>query len=78
MLQLLQKFQPGEFVHTLGDSHVYLNHVDALKEQITRKPRPFPLLQIKRIVKNIEDFQADDFELIGYNPHPKLTMQMAV
>lgn len=78
MLRLLQKFQPGEFVHTLGDSHVYLNHVDALKEQITRKPRPFPLLQIKRIVKNIEDFQADDFELIGYNPHPKLTMQMAV
>lgn len=57
---------------------MYLSHVDALREQITRKPRPFPLLRIKRIVENIEDFQTDDFELIGYNPHPKIAMQMAV
>lgn len=62
----------------MGDSHVYLNHVEALKEQITRKPRQFPLLSIKRSVENIEDFLSDDFELIGYDPHPKLTMQMAV
>lgn len=78
MIAHITHLKPGEFVHTMGDSHVYLSHVDALREQITRKPRPFPLLRIKRIVENIEGFQTDDFELIGYNPHPKINMQMAV
>ncbi|KAH0999487.1 hypothetical protein HUJ04_005264 [Dendroctonus ponderosae] len=68
----------GEFIHSLGDSHVYLNHVEPLKEQIQREPRPFPTLQIKRKVETIEDFTADDFEIVGYNPHPKLSMAMAV
>ncbi|KAJ8950671.1 hypothetical protein NQ314_007801 [Rhamnusium bicolor] len=72
------KTKPGEFIHTLGDSHVYLNHVDALQEQLKRKPRPFPTLTIKRKVENIEDFMADDFELNGYNPYPKINMPMAV
>lgn len=55
-----------------------MNHVDALQEQLTRKPRPFPKLKIKRKVDNIEDFTVDDFELQDYNPHPKLSMPMAV
>lgn len=71
-------FQPGEFIHTLGDSHVYLNHVEPLQEQLKRTPRPFPTLKIKRNVSSIDEFVFDDFELTAYNPHPKLNMQMAV
>ncbi|KAK9875845.1 hypothetical protein WA026_009632 [Henosepilachna vigintioctopunctata] len=78
MIAHVTGLKPGEFIHILGDSHVYLNHVDALKEQLQRKPRPFPTLKIKRAVDKIDDFTADDFELIGYNPHPKLSMPMAV
>lgn len=71
-------FQPGEFIHTLGDSHIYLNHIDALNIQLQRKPRPFPTLTIKREISNIEDFKYDDFSLDGYNPFPKISMEMAV
>jgi thymidylate synthase len=70
--------QPGEFIHTLGDSHVYCNHVAALKEQLKRKPRPFPTLHINREVQNIEDFRFEDFELCNYIPYPKINMEMAV
>ncbi|CAL8073106.1 unnamed protein product [Orchesella dallaii] len=69
---------PGDFVHTLGDAHVYSNHVDALKIQIDRKPRAFPTLKIKREVTNIEDFNADDFDVQGYSPYGKIEMKMAV
>jgi thymidylate synthase len=62
----------------MGDSHVYLNHVEALTEQLKRKPRPFPTLHINKEVQNIEDFQVDDFELRNYKPHPKISMEMAV
>ncbi|CAH2013581.1 unnamed protein product [Acanthoscelides obtectus] len=78
MIAHVTGLKPGEFIHTLGDSHVYLNHEEALREQLKREPRPFPKLIIKRKVDNIEDFKADDFELVGYNPHPKLSMPMAV
>lgn len=78
MIAHVTGLKPGEFIHTLGDSHVYLNHVEALEEQMKRKPRPFPKLKIKRKVENIDDFTFDDFELVGYNPHPKLSMPMAV
>ena len=71
-------FQPGDFVHTLGDAHVYVNHIKPLKEQLQRKPRPFPTVSIKRKVENIEDFKFEDFELSGYNPYPKIAMEMAV
>ncbi|EGD77990.1 thymidylate synthase [Salpingoeca rosetta] len=70
--------RPGDFVHTIGDAHVYSNHVDALKEQLTREPRPFPTLNIKRDVTSIDDFKAEDFELVGYKPHGKIAMKMAV
>lgn len=70
--------QPGEFIHTMGDTHVYSNHVTALKEQLKRKPRPFPTLHINREVQNIEDFQFEDFELHNYRPYPKINMEMAV
>lgn len=69
--------RPGEFVHVLGDAHVYLNHVDALKEQLTRKPKAFPTLRIKHR-ENIEDFTLDDLVLEGYEPHDAIAMKMAV
>lgn len=70
----------GEFIHTLGDTHIYLNHIDPLKEQIKRSPRPFPKLKIKRddIKSSIDDFKIEDFEVVDYNPHPTIKMEMAL
>ncbi|XP_078543577.1 thymidylate synthase [Lissotriton helveticus] len=68
----------GDFVHTLGDAHVYLNHIDPLKVQVQRVPRPFPKLTILRKVENINDFKAEDFKIEGYDPHPAIKMEMAV
>lgn len=68
----------GEFVHVLGDTHVYKNHVDALKEQIQRHPNPFPILNINKKRDNISDYQFEDFELINYVPQKKIKMDMAV
>jgi len=70
--------KPGEFVHTLADAHVYTNHVDALKQQLQRTPRPFPTLTLKRQVSNIDEFTFEDLELKGYKPLEAIKMQMAV
>ena len=70
--------KPGDFIHTIGDAHIYSNHVDALKEQLTRRPRPFPKLVINPEKKDIDDFCFEDFEVIGYNPHKTIKMKMAV
>ncbi|EEC20163.1 putative dihydrofolate reductase-thymidylate synthase [Ixodes scapularis] len=70
--------RPGEFVHNLGDAHIYLNHVESVKQQLEREPRPFPKLRIRRDVTDIFDFRCDDFELIDYNPYPKIKMEMSV
>ena len=68
----------GTFVHTIGDAHVYLNHVDALKEQLKRKPRPFPTLTIDPAVDSIESCEFSHFKVDGYDPYPKIKMDMAV
>mmetsp|Transcript_64781 Transcript_64781/g.186332 ORF Transcript_64781/g.186332 Transcript_64781/m.186332 type:complete len:490 (+) Transcript_64781:89-1558(+) len=70
--------KPGEFIHTLGNAHVYQNHVEPLHTQLARTPRPFPTLKINPDVKDIDGFQASDFELVGYDPHKKIAMDMAV
>ncbi|GFH61817.1 hypothetical protein CTEN210_18293 [Chaetoceros tenuissimus] len=70
--------KPGDFVHTIGDAHVYLNHVDALKQQLDRPPRAFPKIKINPDKKNIDDFEYSDFEVIGYKPHKTIKMKMAV
>lgn len=70
--------KPGDFVHTIGDAHVYLNHVDALKEQLERQPRAFPKIKINADKKDIDDFEFSDFEVIGYKPHKTIKMKMAV
>lgn len=78
MIAHITDLKPGDFVHTIGDAHVYVNHFDALKEQMKREPRPFPSLVIKRKVEKIDDFKMEDFEIKNYNPHPKISMKMAV
>lgn len=71
--------QPGEFVHTIGDAHVYVNHVDALREQLTRTPRAFPTMTINTTTADdIDSFKFTDFEVVGYNPYPTIKMDMAL
>lgn len=78
MLAHVTNLKPAEFIITMGDCHVYLNHITALKEQIKREPKQFPRLTIVRNVASIDDFDAQDFELHGYEAHPKIFMPMAV
>lgn len=72
----------GEFVHTVGDAHIYVNHEEQIKEQLSREPRESPTLRIKRnedgSTKGIFNYSVEDFELIGYNPHPKIKGAVAV
>jgi len=70
--------KPGESIHNMGNCHVYSNHVEPLKTQLERTPRPFPVLKLNPDVKDIDGFQASDFEVLGYNPHGKIAMDMAV
>lgn len=69
---------PGELVHTLGDAHLYLTHVDALKKQLKRTPRAFPTLIFNKERGYLEDYQCDDMQILDYNPYPVLKMEMAV
>lgn len=69
---------PGEFVHTLGDAHIYLNHIEQVKLQLTRELRTLPQMQINPGVKDIFDFKYEDFELTGYNPHPHIPGAISV
>ncbi|XP_062951597.1 thymidylate synthase isoform X2 [Cynocephalus volans] len=78
MIAHVTGLKPGDFVHTLGDAHIYLNHIEPLKIQLQREPRPFPKLKILRKVEAIDDFKAEDFHIEGYNPHPAIKMEMAV
>ncbi|MDE6165245.1 MAG: thymidylate synthase, partial [Muribaculaceae bacterium] len=70
--------QPGEFIHTLGDTHVYLNHIDQARLQLTREPRKLPTMKINPEVKSIFDFKYEDFELEGYDPHPHIAAKVSV
>ncbi|KAK4836171.1 hypothetical protein QYF36_019452 [Acer negundo] len=69
---------PGDFIHVIGDAHVYRTHVRPLQEQLKKLPKPFPILKINPEKKNIDSFVVADFELIGYDPHQKIEMKMAV
>lgn len=78
MIAHVTGLRPGEFIHSMGNAHVYLNHVNPLKRQLTRIPKPFPFLAIRRPVSKIDDFTADDFILSGYVSHGSVPMQMAI
>jgi len=70
--------QPGDFVHTFGDAHIYLNHLDQVKLQISREPRPLPTMRINPNVKDIFGFVYEDFSLENYDPHPHIKGEVAV
>lgn len=68
----------GDFIHTLGDAHIYLNHMDQVKEQLERSPKPLPNMKINPLVKDIFNFKYDDFELVDYDPYPLIKAPVAV
>ncbi len=77
MVAQVTGLEPGEFVHTFGDVHIYSNHFEQINEQIKRDPREFPKMKINQNVKNIDDFKFEDFEIEGYDPHPVLKGEIA-
>jgi thymidylate synthase len=70
--------QPGEFVHTLGDAHLYANHLEQARIQLQREPRPLPTMKINPDVKDLFAFGFGDFELLDYDPHPHIKAPVAV
>ncbi len=78
MVAYVVDLRPGDFVHTFGDLHLYQNHLEQAREQLTRDCRSLPRLKLNPAIKNIRDFKFEDFELIGYDPHPSIKASIAV
>ena len=78
MVAQVSGLKPGDFVHTFGDCHLYLNHLDQAREQLSRQPKMLPRMVINPDVTNLFDFQYDDFSLVGYDPHPAIKAPVAV
>lgn len=78
MIAQVTGLQPGTFVHTFGDTHLYLNHLEQVEEQLSRRPRPLPTMKINPKVESLFDFTYDDFELVGYDPHPAIKASISV
>lgn len=78
MMAQVTGLKAGEFVHTFGDAHLYLNHLDQADEQLSRAPRPLPWLKINPEIHSVFDFVYEDFELVGYDPHPHIKAPVAV
>ena len=78
MLAQVTGLKAGDFVHTFGDAHLYENHLEQAKEQLSRSPRPLPTMHLNPKITRLEDFTEDDFELEGYDPHPHIKAPVAV
>jgi thymidylate synthase len=78
MMAQVCDFKPGEFIHTFGDAHLYLNHLEQARLQLSRSPRPLPKMQLNPEVKSIFDFNYEDFQLLDYDPHPHIKADVSV
>ncbi len=78
MIAQVCDLEVGDFVHVLGDAHIYSNHMEQVKLQLTREPRNLPKIKINSSVKDIFEFTFEDFELEGYDPHPHISGKVAV
>jgi len=78
MVAQVTGFEPGEFVHSFGDAHLYLTHLDQADEQLKRSPRALPRMEINPDVRSLFDFAYEDFKLVGYDPHPAINAKVAV
>ncbi|MDX9728385.1 MAG: thymidylate synthase [Bacteroidales bacterium] len=78
MMAQVTGYKPGEFIHTLGDAHIYLNHTEQVRLQLTRDPRPLPRMIVNKEVDNILEFKYEDFVLADYNPHPAIKGEISV
>jgi thymidylate synthase len=78
MLAQVAGYQPGEFVHTLGDAHLYFNHLEQARLQLTRSPRPLPIMRLNPQIRDLDAFRYEDFVLEGYEPHPHIKAEVAV
>ncbi len=78
MISQVTGYGAGEFVHTFGDAHLYINHLDQVRTQLARVPRPLPQMRLNPAVTSIFDFRYEDFELIGYDPHPAIKAPIAI
>jgi thymidylate synthase len=78
MMAQVCDLRPGDFVHTFGDLHLYSNHLEQAREQLTRECRPLPRMKLNPRIKNISDFSFEDFELLDYNPYPSIKAPIAV
>jgi len=78
MIAQVTGLKPGDFVHTLGDAHLYMNHLEQAQLQLTRNPKPLPTMQMNPEIRSIFDFKYEDFNLIGYDPHPGIKAPIAV
>ena len=78
MMAQVTGLKPGEFIHTTGDTHLYVNHLEQVKLQLTREPRPLPQMRVNPDVKSLFDFKYEDFELVDYDPHPHIKGVVAV
>lgn len=78
MVAQVTGLEAGEFIHTLGDAHIYLNHLEQVDLQLTREPRPLPQMHLNPDIKNMFDFKYEDFELTGYDPWPHIAGKVSV
>jgi thymidylate synthase len=78
MVAQVTGYAPGEFIHTFGDAHLYLNHIEQAQLQLSREPKPLPKMAINPAVQSIFDFKFEDFQLLEYDPHPAIKGQVSV
>jgi thymidylate synthase len=78
MVAVVCGLEPGDFIHTFGDIHIYRNHLEQAEQQLSRKPRNLPTLEFNRVRQELSQFEYDDIHLIGYDPYPAIKAPIAV